>query len=98
MLPQGEEGGVQYSSSEHRLRIPTKPGRCTLAFRRIRLAVDHRARSAVMCSASRMESELHPAKIVPLKAHRIPCVWMNASDELLPILALPLPETAAVVY
>ena len=54
---------------DHRPRIPTKPGRSTPCFRRTRIGFNHQARSAVMCSASRMEGELHPAKIVRTEAY-----------------------------
>ena len=33
--------------------------------------INHQARSAVMCSVSRMKGELHPAKIVRPKAYLI---------------------------
>ena len=47
----------------------TKPGRSTPGFRRTRLAINHQARSAVICSASRMKGKLHPAKIVRPEAY-----------------------------
>ena len=49
--------------------LASKPGRSTPGFRRTRLAINHQARSAVMCSASRMKGELHPAKIVRPEAY-----------------------------
>ena len=42
-------------------RIPTMPGRSTLAFHRPGRHRVHQARSAMTCSAGRMKSELHPA-------------------------------------
>lgn len=33
-------------------------------FRRTRFAIDHRGRSTVMCTTSRMTDALHPARIV----------------------------------
>ena len=43
-------------------RIPTIPGRSTLGYHQPGRHCLHQARSAVKCSASRMEGELRPSK------------------------------------
>ena len=60
--------------------------------RRTRLAINHQARSAVMCSASRMKGEQHPAKIVRPEAYLFILHLMRAYNVLLYFLVSPLPE------
>ena len=60
-------------------RIPTNRDGATPGFHRTRLAINHQARSAVMSSVSRMEGELHPAKIVRPEAY---IFMMHLDDSL----------------
>ena len=75
-------------------RIPTMPGRSTSGCHQLGRHCLHQARSAVRCSASRMEGELHPSKNRSQDGlrHVVPTFLLmdDNANELLCFLVWPL--------
>ena len=66
--------------------IPTMPARSTAGFHRPGRHRVHHARSAVMCSASRVEGELHPSNVGMTRVRagmpHLTCTWYMRSLRL----------------
>lgn len=65
-------GGVQS-------RDESTPGICPT-----RLEINHQTQSAVVCSASHVKGELHPATFVRSKVFLLSCIWMIVTAYTLP--------------
>ena len=105
----GGWGGAQFVHGRSRMtvdpRIPTVPGRSMSGFHQPGRHCLHQARSAVRCSASRMEGELHPSKSRSA-AHKtdfgtlclLSCLWLTASMRSTLFYGVATSETAMNGY